>query len=38
LVLAVLIGSYYGGCSFAVLSACVLLISAHIPADNLRRP
>jgi hypothetical protein len=38
LALAVLIGSYYVGWSFAVLPIWVLLISAYILTDNLRRP
>jgi hypothetical protein len=37
LALAVLIGSYYVGWSFAVLPIWVLLISAYILIDNLRR-
>jgi hypothetical protein len=36
--LAVLIGSYYVGWSFAVLPVWVLLVSAYILIDNLRRP
>jgi hypothetical protein len=38
LALAILIGSYYVGWSFAVLPAWVLLVSVHILMDNLRRP
>jgi hypothetical protein len=38
LALAVLIGSYYVGWSFAVLPIWVLLVSAYILTDNLRRP
>ena len=34
---AVLIGSYYVGWSFAVLPVWVLLVSAYILMDNLRR-
>ena len=37
LALAVLVGSYYVGWSFAVLPVWVLLISAFILIDNLRR-
>ena len=37
LALAILIGSYYVGWSFAVLPVWVLLISIHILIDNLRR-
>ena len=38
LALAVLIGSYYVGWSFAVLPVWVLLVSVYILIDNLRRP
>jgi hypothetical protein len=38
LALAVLVGSYYVGWSFAVLPIWVLLVSAYILIDNLRRP
>jgi hypothetical protein len=38
LALAILVGSYYVGWSFAVLPTWVLLVSAYILMDNLRRP